>query len=414
MMDEANTDEGEVLTGAELFHYLIKRNEEQLLECKRKIKEYIKLRDVLQNLTDRCRLPVLAPVAGGMAYFESTMDYTNNILVLLGDSWFAERSAKQAREIAGRRLEFLQQEEVALVAEGKALMERQSLFLAEIPNAEQAMAEVEAVKANAIHGNKGKERESVEVSSRPAASTVVPSDAPMASVPSRTDEMSLLMGLENEDLAVIDELDQLTEEELIQIEEELGDRIEDDELVERIMTERLIAKKEKRVQEELRRRQAGETQLSTKATTTIPQTEKEEKQKEKKCLTATEGVFGTPGDIGRVAASVVSSVAKSNSDEVSTVSSSNRRVKFSDVVQFVPPDEPAVAVKYPLTTSTTTTITEKIVEKSSSTGCVLGEVVEHDVMDSLSLKSTGGSVNVSSAAKKKKSLFRSELEKGTE
>ncbi|KAH9578952.1 Prefoldin alpha-like [Trypanosoma melophagium] len=407
MMDEANTEGGEVLTGAELFHYLTNRNEEQVLECRNKIKEYIKLRDILQNITDRCRVPVLAPVAGGMAYFESTIDYTNNILVLLGDSWFAERSAKQAREIASRRLEFLQAEEVALVAEAKALMERQSLFLAEVPNAEQAMAEVEAVKANAIHSRKEKQGEKIEKISSQTAALPLPSSSSCTdaainttSMPLRKEEMPLLTGLENEELAVIDELDQLTEEELIQIEEELGDKIEDDELVERIMTERLIAKKEKRVQEELRKRQAGAPQLSTNTTTTTTSTNNN----------TTEGIFGTPGDIGRIAVSVVSDVVKTSSNEENTVSSSKRRVKFSDVVEFVPPEETTAAVKRPVT----------ITGKSYCTTHILGEVMEHDVvkgsscLDSscaTSTGATGGSVNVSTAVKKKKSIFRSELDK---
>ena len=33
------------------------------------------------------------------------MVHTNEVMVLLGDNWFAERSAKQAAEIAGRRIQ---------------------------------------------------------------------------------------------------------------------------------------------------------------------------------------------------------------------------------------------------------------------------------------------------------------------
>ena len=31
--------------------------------------------------------------------------HSNEVMVLLGDNWFAERSAKQASEIAGRRIQ---------------------------------------------------------------------------------------------------------------------------------------------------------------------------------------------------------------------------------------------------------------------------------------------------------------------
>ena len=40
-----------------------------------------------------------------MAFMPGKIVHTNEILVLLGDNWFAERSAKQAIEIIERRLE---------------------------------------------------------------------------------------------------------------------------------------------------------------------------------------------------------------------------------------------------------------------------------------------------------------------
>jgi unconventional prefoldin RPB5 interactor 1 len=41
---------------------------------------------------------------GPKAFFPGQLKHTNEILVLLGDNWFAERSAKQAVEIVDRRL----------------------------------------------------------------------------------------------------------------------------------------------------------------------------------------------------------------------------------------------------------------------------------------------------------------------
>ena len=41
---------------------------------------------------------------GKKAFMPGQLIHTNEILVLLGDNWFAERSAKQACEIINRRI----------------------------------------------------------------------------------------------------------------------------------------------------------------------------------------------------------------------------------------------------------------------------------------------------------------------
>ena len=41
---------------------------------------------------------------GPRAFFPGKLKHTNEILVLFGDNWFAERSAKQAAEIVARRI----------------------------------------------------------------------------------------------------------------------------------------------------------------------------------------------------------------------------------------------------------------------------------------------------------------------
>lgn len=398
-MAAEDTEEGEVLTGAELFHYLTRQNEHQLTENRRKLQEYTKLQDVLQNLTDRCRVPILAPVSGGMAYFEATMDYTNNILVLLGDGWFAERSAKQAHEIAGRRLEFLRREENALMVEASALMQRQNLFLSEVHNAERAMAEVEAMKADALHGRKGKGREMTTPTPVPAAAPEARGEA------TEVGGAALQLGLEDQDLAVIDEFDFLTEEELLQIEEELGEKIEDDELVERVMTERLIAKKEKRVREELRKEKMGKTQPTPTAVATSPQENTEQQSQPHRSLTTSTPTFTTPGDIGRVAASVMGVTSAGNASEATAASSAKRRVRFSDLVDVVPPEGTA-------TTAEVSAVS--VVKGRSSARHVLGEVVEHDTTVPPCLTAVAASTPAATSAPKRTSLFRSALERGLE
>ncbi|ESS65717.1 hypothetical protein TCDM_05796 [Trypanosoma cruzi Dm28c] len=396
MIDEEETGEEMTLTGAELFHYLTKRNQQQLEETRRKLQEYEKLQEVLQDLTDRCRIPVLAPVAGGMAYFEATMDYTNNILVLLGDGWFAERSAKQAREIAGRRIDFLCREECALVAEASALMQRQRLFLAEVPNAKQAMLEVEASKEDAPHGWGG--------GGGDLTPTAVVSAAPRGAEGSGdgATEAPWPPELRDGDLAVIDELDQLTEEELLEIERELGERIEDDELVERIMTERIIAKKEKRVREELRKGRGREAQLSAAVEASQEREEAQPPPHFSKIVTNSSPIFDTPGDIGRAAAVVVKEASAGDVNTVDAAASSRRRVRFHDVVDVVPPEGAATAVKL--------SPAGGVLERPSSHS-VVGDVVERQVtvapFPTLSAVAT-----LADTAPKRKSLFRSEIEHG--
>ena len=43
-------------------------------------------------------------MGGSKAFMLGQLVHTNEILVLLGDNWFAERSAKQAGQICQRRL----------------------------------------------------------------------------------------------------------------------------------------------------------------------------------------------------------------------------------------------------------------------------------------------------------------------
>ena len=47
-----------------------------------------------------CQVPF-----GPLAFMPGRLYHTNEILVLLGDNWFAERSAVQAKGIANRRMD---------------------------------------------------------------------------------------------------------------------------------------------------------------------------------------------------------------------------------------------------------------------------------------------------------------------
>ena len=59
----------------------------------------------LEHITDKSYYNVMVPFGGSKAFFEGQVEHTNEIMVLLGDNWFVERSAKEAREICQRRID---------------------------------------------------------------------------------------------------------------------------------------------------------------------------------------------------------------------------------------------------------------------------------------------------------------------
>ncbi|CAG8622743.1 6714_t:CDS:2, partial [Paraglomus occultum] len=70
------------------------------------LNDYENLQKTLKTLDDETEYKAMVPI-GKMAFMPGKIVHTNEILVLLGDNWFAERSAKQAIEIIGRRLELV-------------------------------------------------------------------------------------------------------------------------------------------------------------------------------------------------------------------------------------------------------------------------------------------------------------------
>lgn len=65
---------------------------------------YSNLKDKLETISDTMRHTVMVPLTS-KAFMPGELVHTNEILVLLGDNWFIETSAKNAAGIAGRRLE---------------------------------------------------------------------------------------------------------------------------------------------------------------------------------------------------------------------------------------------------------------------------------------------------------------------
>ena len=66
-------------------------------------KEYVKLKTRLETLSDDMEHSVMVPMTS-KAFMPGKLVHTNEIMVLLGDNWFVQTSAKRASEIAGRRI----------------------------------------------------------------------------------------------------------------------------------------------------------------------------------------------------------------------------------------------------------------------------------------------------------------------
>ena len=85
------------------------RNQTELTKARarewlRHRRDYRRLGDRLDKISDTTQQQVMVPVPS-KAMMPGTLVHTNEILVLLGDNWFLETSAKEARRIVGRRME---------------------------------------------------------------------------------------------------------------------------------------------------------------------------------------------------------------------------------------------------------------------------------------------------------------------
>ncbi|KAJ2780566.1 uri1, prefoldin-like chaperone [Coemansia interrupta] len=81
--------------------------------------EYLSLQTTLKDLPSETTYPALIPI-GPLAFFPGHLIHTNEILVLLGENYFAERSALQASQIAQRRAQYADKK----IAEIQAQMAR--------------------------------------------------------------------------------------------------------------------------------------------------------------------------------------------------------------------------------------------------------------------------------------------------
>ncbi|KAJ1966818.1 hypothetical protein IWQ62_002233, partial [Dispira parvispora] len=88
--------------------------------------DYKALSQRLTTLPDETNYDVQVPF-GPLAFFPGKLIHTNEIMVLLGDNWFVERSSKQANAIVDRRMEYVQEKLDQLQQEKELLIGRKTV-----------------------------------------------------------------------------------------------------------------------------------------------------------------------------------------------------------------------------------------------------------------------------------------------
>ncbi|KAF9428943.1 Eukaryotic translation initiation factor 2 subunit 3 [Podila epigama] len=90
------------------FSAALTRLEEELGRWKNYEADYEALKSTLLDLPKETSHNVMVPI-GSLAFMPGKLIHTNEVLVMLGDNWFVDRSAAQAAEIVDRRMEFVQE-----------------------------------------------------------------------------------------------------------------------------------------------------------------------------------------------------------------------------------------------------------------------------------------------------------------
>ncbi|ODQ51206.1 hypothetical protein SAICODRAFT_9203 [Saitoella complicata NRRL Y-17804] len=90
-------------------------------------KEYAALQEKISDLPKKTTRDIRVPF-GKFASIPGTLIHTNEITVLLGENWFVERSAHEAAEIIGRRIEYVEETVKKVEGEMEGVRERLGAF----------------------------------------------------------------------------------------------------------------------------------------------------------------------------------------------------------------------------------------------------------------------------------------------
>ncbi|XP_046573327.1 LOW QUALITY PROTEIN: unconventional prefoldin RPB5 interactor-like [Haliotis rubra] len=102
----------------------IEETENKIAQWQQYKSDYEALHRRLKTLPDKVEHEVMVPF-GSLAFMPGRLVHTNEVMVLLGDNWFAERSAKQAAEIVSRRIKAVEVSLEKLTEEKRLLTPRQ-------------------------------------------------------------------------------------------------------------------------------------------------------------------------------------------------------------------------------------------------------------------------------------------------
>ena len=88
------------------YYRQLRTHRQDLAKFKESRREHLAAVEMLGELPEKTRHGIMVPL-GKMAFVPGELIHTNEVLVLLGDNYFAERSACQAAEIMQRRIEVI-------------------------------------------------------------------------------------------------------------------------------------------------------------------------------------------------------------------------------------------------------------------------------------------------------------------
>ncbi|KAI1305144.1 uri1, prefoldin-like chaperone [Mortierella claussenii] len=108
------------------FSAALTQLEDELARWKNYETDYQALKTTLLDLPKEISHPVMVPI-GNLAFMPGKLVHTNEILVMLGDNWFVDRSAVQAAEIVDRRMEFVQENITRLQAQEEQIRSKSGI-----------------------------------------------------------------------------------------------------------------------------------------------------------------------------------------------------------------------------------------------------------------------------------------------
>ncbi|KAF9438495.1 uri1, prefoldin-like chaperone [Entomortierella beljakovae] len=130
-MDQSKSQVSEA-EAAELAGYFAKFSaaltqlDEELARWKNYEEDYTALKTTLLDLPKETSHPVMVPI-GNLAFMPGKLIHTNEVLVMLGDNWFVDRSAVQAAEIVDRRMELVQENIIKLQAQQEQIQTKREM-----------------------------------------------------------------------------------------------------------------------------------------------------------------------------------------------------------------------------------------------------------------------------------------------